>query len=159
MKIIKNFDFTKNTYEDLQKKIFLRNRKDNILNYYEFILENPKTLIKFPEFDKPFFDRMNATLKHKIHCFKEGWITSERQICYSSEECMTTIQFIIEESWNTVTINVFMRSSNLRNIDKDIQFLNYFLYENFRGYIHHLHVFVSMPHIFLDRITKVDKGE
>lgn len=155
MNIVRNFDFTKQSYEDLANKITIRNRKDNIINYYEFILENPITKLEFPEFDKPFFDRMNATLKHKLHCFKEGWIQSERQIFYSSDECMTTIQFIIEESWRSVTLNVFMRSSNLRNIDQDIQFLNYFLSENFPGYMNKLHVFVSMPHIFLDRTTKI----
>ena len=157
MQIIKDYNFVNNTFEDLQKELQVRNKKDNLINYKEFILINPKTLIEFPNFDKPFFDRMNATLKHILHCFRNGWITSERQIFYSSNECMTTIQFIEDKKNNNITMNVFMRSSNLRNIDQDIQFLNYFLKENFPNENHTLNVFVSMPHIFLDRITKVDK--
>lgn len=157
MQIIENYDFTNYNYKEFTSKLKIRNTKKNIKNYFEFMLINPKTQIKFPEFDAPFFERMNATLKHKLHCYKEGWITSERQVFYTSDECMTTIQFVFDEQWSCITMNVFMRSSNLRNIDQDIQFLNYFLKENFPNENHTLNVFVSMPHIFLDRITKVDK--
>lgn len=158
MKTLINYDFINNTYEDLQKELLVRNTKGNVKNYKEFMLINPKTTIEFPKFDRPFFNRMNATLKHKLHCYKEGWITSERQIFYSSDECMTTIQFVFDEQWSCITMNVFMRSSNLRNLDKDLQFLNYFLEKNFDSTMTKtLNVFVSMPHIFLDRLTKVDK--
>lgn len=155
MQIIENYNFIENTYEDLQKELMIRNTKDNLINFKEFILINPKTTIEFPKFDRPFFKRMDATLKHKLHCYDLGWITSERQVFYTSDECMTTMQFIFET--NRITMNVFMRSSNIRNLDKDIQFLNYFLEKNFDPMLKRtLNVFVSMPHIFLDRVTKVD---
>jgi len=153
MNTIQNFDFKNSNILDLLVEDRTENQKNNIINYGSFVLINPKTEIKFPEFDEPFFNRMDATLKHVLHCFDKGWISSERQVFYSSNECLTTIQFIYRE--NRIQCNVFQRSSNVNNLKEDVEFLNWFLNEHFKEEEKELNIFVSMPHRFTDRETKV----
>ena len=149
---IKNFDFREfDLYRDGILKV--ENETDKIINYSSFILSDPVTDIVFPEFDKPFFDRMNYTLAHILHCYDAGWITSERQVFYSSNECLTTIQFVNRE--DRIQCNVFQRSSNLLNIKEDVEFLNWFMDKHFKGMKKELNILVSMPHVFKDRVTKV----
>ena len=50
---------------------------------------------------------------------------------------------------------MFARSSNLRNLDKDIQFLNWFLDKEFPNLNKEVVFFNSFPHIYLDRETKI----
>lgn len=151
MMMIKKFDFTKS---DIKNELVEVSRSKDLIDYASFMLVDPITEIKFPEFDKPFFDRMDATLKHILYQFKEGWITSPRQVFYSSNECLTTIQFVFR--LDTVEMNIFQRSSNVNNLKEDVQFLNWFLKENFHGIETHLNIFVSMPHEFTNKKTKVD---
>lgn len=150
MKVISNFDFTKN---NIKEELLIESSSDVLINYESFMLVNPITKIEFPEFDKPFFDRMNATLKHVLYQYEKGWITSERQVFYTSNECLTTIQFVFRK--DRVQLNVFQRSSNVNNISEDLEFLNYFLEHEIEGKTE-LNVFVSMPHEFLNKKTKVD---
>lgn len=156
MKLIKNFDFINSNYKDLTNQLKERktiNQRKNIINYESFILEDPVTKIEFPTFDKPFFDRYKYTLDHILHCYKDGWIESERQVFYTSNECMTTLQFIFNKE--KVQLNIFARSSNLKNLEQDIQFLNWYLDDKFKGVPRKILFFNSFPHIYLDRTTKV----
>lgn len=150
MKVIENFNFIK---ENIRTKIEIENSNKDVTNYESFVLVNPTTENKFPDFDKPFFDRMNATLKHIIYQYEQNWITSERQIFYTSNECLTTIQFVYRN--DRVQLNVFQRSSNVNNLVDDIQFLNWFLTNEIKSSFE-LNVFVSMPHEFHNKKTKVD---
>lgn len=151
MKVIESFDFIK---DKIREHLIIDRETDDIINYNSIILVNPKTECVFPQFDKPFFDRMNATLKHILHCYKCGWIQSERQVFYSSNECLTTIQFVERNEY--IQCNVFQRSSNINNLKEDIEFLNWFLKETFVDKKTELNVFVSMPHEFKNKKTKVD---
>ena len=74
----------------------------------------------------------------------------------ATEECISTIHFVYDNNKKVTNINVFQRSSNINNIEEDMQFLNYFK-EKYLTLDVNINVFVSMPHLFLDRITKVDK--
>ncbi|MED4262026.1 hypothetical protein [Priestia aryabhattai] len=151
MQVIKDFDFTK---RDIIYSLEKENEHFETINYSSFILVNPITEIKFPDFDEPFFKRMDATLKHILYQYDLKWIRSERQVFYTSNECLTTIQFVFRP--RRVQINVFQRSSNINNLKEDVQFLNWFSKENFPDKDIELNIFVSMPHIFTDRLTKVD---
>lgn len=150
MKVITDFNFKK---KSIKKFLKIEDSNEEITNYESFMLINPITKNEYPEFDKPFFDRMNATLKHIIYKFENGWITSERQVMLTGNECLTTIQFVPRE--DRVQLNVFQRSSNVNNLADDIQFLNWFLVNEIKKSFE-LNVFVSMPHEFHKKKTKVD---
>lgn len=151
MKQIYNFDFRKESIKDM---LAIEDENSEVINFESFILVNPKTDIVFPENDRLFFERMDATLKHILYCYEHGWIRSERQVFYTSNECLTTLQFVFRE--DRVMLNVFQRSSNLNNLKEDIEFLNYFLERNFPSIEKELNVFVSMPHVFKHKLRKVD---
>ena len=155
MRELKNYNFkvrdiVKDSIHGLLK---VENENDELINFETFILSNPITDNEFLEFDKPFFDRMNATLKHILHCYDKGWITSERQVFYTSNECLTTIQFIFRR--NRLVVNCFQRSSNLKNLKEDAQFLNWFIINNFNKMPFELNIMVSMPHYFKNKTTKI----
>lgn len=152
MKVITNFDFVMN---DIHEELSIESSSNELTNYESLILVNPITGVDFPGFDKPFFDRMDATLDHILYQYEKGWITSERQVFYTSNECLTTIQFVFRG--DRIQMNVFQRSSNVNNLKEDIQFLNYFLKKVAikKQMITELNVFVSMPHEFHNKKTKV----
>ena len=153
MKIIKNFNFLENNIKVELNKIYEDNK---IINYEQFILENPITKNTFPEFDEPYYTHLEYSLRHLLYKFDKNWITSSRQVIMATEECISTIHFVYDNNKKVTNINVFQRSSNINNIEEDMQFLNYFK-EKYLTLDVNINVFVSMPHIFLDRITKVDK--
>lgn len=150
MKVINNFSFKRQSIREFLK---VEDSNEEITNYESFMLVNPITKNEYPEFDKPFFDRMNATLKHIIYQYDKGWIQSERQIFYNSNECLTTLQFVPRK--HRVLLNVFQRSSNVNNLADDIQFLNWFLTNEMKKPFE-LNIFISMPHEFHKKKTKVD---
>ena len=155
MRELKNYNFkARNIVKDsINGLLKVENENDELINFETFILSNPITENEFPEFDKPFFNRMDATLKHILHCYTEGWINSERQIFYTSNECLTTIQFVFRR--NKLVVNCFQRSSNLKNLKEDAQFLNWFIMNNFSEWPFELNIMVSMPHYFKNKTTKV----
>lgn len=138
--------------EDLN---IVKETEDMVL-FEPFLLSNPKTNSNdFPEFDELYYLSLELQLKHLIYKFEKGWITSERQVMLATDECISTVHFIFDNEKNVTGINVFQRSSNLFNIEEDIQFFNYFI-EQFIGTKVDLNIMFSMPHIFKDRIVKIE---
>ena len=138
--------------EDLN---IVKETEDMVL-FEPFLLSNPKTNSNdFPEFDELYYLSLELQLKHLIYKFEKGWITSERQVMLATDECISTVHFIFDNEKNVTGINVFQRSSNLFNIEEDIQFFNYFI-EQFIGTEVDLNIMFSMPHIFKDRIVKIE---
>lgn len=138
--------------EDLN---IVKETEDMVL-FEPFLLSNPKTNSNdFPEFDELYYLSLELQLKHLIYKFEKGWITSERQVMLATDECISTVHFIFDNEKNVTGINVFQRSSNLFNIEEDIQFFNYFI-EQFIGTKVDLNIMFSMPHIFKDKILKIE---
>ena len=138
--------------EDLN---IVKETEDMVL-FEPFLLSNPKTNSNdFPEFDELYYLSLELQLKHLIYKFEKGWITSERQVMLATDECISTVHFIFDYEKNVTGINVFQRSSNLFNIEEDIQFFNYFI-EQFIGTKVDLNIMFSMPHIFKDKILKIE---
>ena len=156
LKGINKFNFIEKDFTDLQKELTIVDKTDTLINYEQFILINPITINKFPKFDTLYYEHLEYTLRHLLYKFESGWINSSRQVMMSSDECISTIHFVFDNNKKVTNINVFQRSSNIRNIEEDMQFLNYFKEKYLTSNVN-INVFVSMPHIFLDRITKVDK--
>ena len=73
---------------------------------------------------------------------------------HSSDECISNVHFSFING-KIIDVNVFQRSSNINNIEEDIQFLNYFI-NKYIGYKVNLNILVSMPHLFCKKKTKVD---
>ena len=130
---------------------------DNEVEYFEsFMFLNPETEKTFPKFDSIYYEMLEAHLLHLHYKFKKGWITSERQVLYSSDECITTVHFV--EYKDSLTLNIFQRSSNIANIKEDMQFFNYLLNKHFSDSYKEtkFNVFVSMPHKFKNKKYKIE---
>ncbi len=152
MIVLNNFDFK----DDISTKIEKAYEDNSIINYRSFIMINPITPDSFPNFDEPYYTHMEYTLRHLLYKFKKGWITSPRQVMFSSDECISNVHFIFDNNMNVTDMNIFQRSSNINNLKEDIQFLNYFI----NKYIKHpitLSIFISIPHRFKNKKTKVDE--
>lgn len=154
MKIISNFDFLNNNIALNLKKI---NENDSIINYESFMLINPITEKIYPDFDEPYYTHMEFTLRHLLYKFEKGWITSPRQVMFSSDECISNVHFVFDEDMNITDINVFQRSSNINNLKEDAQFFNYFI-KKYIGYPVILNIFISIPHCFKNKKIKIDEG-
>lgn len=125
--------------------------------YESFIMVNPKTKTTFPESDELYYKALELQLVHLIYKFKKGWISSERQVIYSSDECIATVHFLFDSEKNVTQINVFQRSSNLFNLVDDVQFFNYFIKEHLDNPQEvELNILVSMPHLFNNKIKKIE---
>lgn len=147
MKIIKKL-------EDIQFSVEILKETDEMTLYKPFMLENPITTSDFPTIDSLYYQALEATLKHLVFKFQSGWIESERQVMYHSDECISNVHFIFDEYNEISTINVFQRSSNLLNIYEDVQFFNYFI-EKYLTKKVELNIFVSAPHVFKGKTTKI----
>lgn len=130
---------------------------EEMVLFEPFLLVNPETkLDSFPEFDEEYYTMLEYSLYHLLYKFRKGWITSERQVIYSSDECISTIHFLFNEEKEVTDIHVFQRSSNVLNLEEDVQFFNYFIKEYAQPNETNLKIFVSMPHIFKDKLRKIE---
>ena len=153
MKILKNFNIEKN---DIRDFLEVSSKNNEIINYESFLLTNPISKKTFPEFDEPYYTSLEYSLRHLLYKYEKKWITSNRQVIHSTDECISNVHFVFDTDNKVTGVNVFQRSSNVNNLEEDVQFLNYFV----NKYIDHaieLNIFVSMPHIFTNRKTKVDE--
>lgn len=147
------------TYEFIPdiNQLFTSKETSEMVLYEPFLLLNPATDNRsFPLDDEPYYTSLEMQLRHLLFKFRKGWITSERQVMYSSDECISTIHFIFDEEKNIRGINVFQRSSNVLNLEDDVQFFNYFI-DKYASYFDvDLNIFVSMPHIFKNKTKKIE---
>ena len=157
MKIISDYNFKNRDFaSDIMtgRVLNIESKDEDLINFESFLLMNPITEIKFPEFDEPYYTHMEYTLRHLLYKYEKGWITSPRQVMHSSDECISNVHFSFING-KIIDVNVFQRSSNINNIEEDIQFLNYFI-NKYIGYKVNLNILVSMPHLFCKKKTKVD---
>lgn len=125
--------------------------------FESFLLENIDTgFTDFPSTDKVYYESLEHQLKHLLYKFENGWISSDRQVINTTDECISTVHFVYGANKKVVRINVFQRSSNLLNLEDDIQFFNYFCKKYFNHKVD-VSILVSMPHIFHGKRTKVEK--
>jgi hypothetical protein len=136
--------------------LFVAKETEEMVLFEPFFLQNPVTEDTFPEFDQEYYTMLEHSLYHLLFKFRKGWITSERQIIYSSDECISTVHFILDENKEIDTINVFQRSSNIFNLKEDVQFFNYFIKMYGDPTKVKLNIFVSMPHVFKNKLRKVE---
>ncbi|MEK5205182.1 hypothetical protein NST55_28480 [Bacillus sp. FSL R10-2789] len=129
---------------------------DEMVLFEPFVLINPLTKVTFPDFDKEYYTMLEHSLYHLIFKFRKGWITSERQVIYSSDECISTVHFIFDENKEVIGINVFQRSSNVLNLEEDVQFFNYFIRKHLSAVQVDLRIMVSMPHVFKNKLRKIE---
>ena len=70
-----------------------------------FTNEDCKLFAPFDEsVDKPYYDMLYATLKHKLYEKKLGWI-NDRQIIYASYDCIPFTQFIKHDDFTEVFVH------------------------------------------------------
>lgn len=150
--IIMKHDF-KN--KDIKDFLIKGEETEELINYGSFVLCNPITDLDFPEFDELYYTHLEYSLRHLLYKYKKGWIPSNRQVMYSSDECISTIHFVFNNKDEVTEVNVFQRSSNLNNLKEDAQFLNYFI-NKYLGNNVHLNIMISVPHIYKNKRTKVD---
>ena len=108
-------------------------------NYYEAINHNDKLdrdeIFKVAKLftnthDVPFYNRIRSELDHLFYKQKIGLVKSHRNLFITSDECMTTIQFI--RSLDKLYINVYARSSNYKeSYNEDIGFICDYIKNNF----------------------------
>lgn len=128
--------------------LIVRKETEDLIYFESFTLLNPTTELTFPKNDEPYYTSLEYQLRHLLFKKERGWIGSERQVIYNSDECISTIHFLYDEDNNVEQVNVFQRSSNLVNIEDDIQFLNYFINKYLHVYKVDLIILNSMPHVF-----------
>lgn len=128
----------------------------NMILFKTFVNHNPHNDFHFlaeqsyPSSDELYYESLRAQLVHVLHKYSAGWLTSERQLLIATEECISTVQFILNEEGKVSKINAFLRSSNLKQYRDDVTFFNAFIKENYNGMIAdnvELDLFVSMPHV------------
>lgn len=130
---------------------------EEITNYKSFMLKNIETSIDFPFDDELYYSALEHQLRHLIYKFDKGWITSNRQVIYTSDECISTVHFVMNEYKQIVQINVFQRSSNLNNLVDDVQFFNYFVNKYLPNpLLPEINILVSMPHVFKNKHKKIE---
>lgn len=128
---------------------------DDMVLFESFIAENLKTSLEFPPNDELYYKALEAQLVHLLYKFEKGWISSPRQVMYNSDECISNVHFVMNSKKEVTQINVFQRSSNLYNLEEDVQFFNYF--KNKHGLNHaKVSILVSMPHAFKDKMKKIE---
>ena len=152
MKILENFKFSE---ESIDSYLNVTSSDEEITNYESFLLKNPVSKVAFPEFDEPYYTSLEYSLRHLLYKYENNWITSSRQVVHSTDECISNVHFVFNIDNKIISVNVFQRSSNINNLEDDIQFLNYFIRKYLKKDIE-LNVFVSMPHEFHKKKTKVD---
>ncbi|MDD9768022.1 hypothetical protein [Bacillus subtilis] len=136
--------------------VYLKENDEMIL-YESFTMINPQTRNTFPESDEPYYTSLEMQLRHLLYKYDKGWISSERQVMLSSDECISAVHFIFDNEKRVIGINVFQRSSNLFNLEDDVQFFNYFINKYLRGHKKiKLTYFVSQPHIFKNKNKKIE---
>lgn len=152
MKVLYNFNFKKRSIKEF---LNVTSSDEEITNYESFLLKNPISKVVFPDFDEPYYTSLESSLRHLLYKYENNWITSSRQVAHSTDECISNVHFVFNTDNKIISVNVFQRSSNINNLEEDIQFLNYFI----RKYLNkdiELNIFISMPHEFHKKKTKVD---
>jgi len=145
------------SYVPSQDELIVSKETEEMVLFYPFLLLSPRTDDKFPTSDEPYYTALEFQLRHLLFKFEKGWIKSERQVIYSSDECISTVHFIFNDEKKVSTINVFQRSSNIHNLEDDVQFFNYFI----KKYLEEspwitVNIMVSMPHIFKHKLKKIE---
>ncbi|WP_353856834.1 hypothetical protein [Bacillus sp. Bos-x628] len=130
---------------------------DEMILFDSFTMINPCTENTFPDSDEPYYTSLEMQLRHLLYKFSSGWISSERQVMLNSDECISTVHFIFDNEKRVIGINVFQRSSNLFNLEDDVQFFNYFINKYLKEHKKiKLTYFVSHPHIFKNKNKKIE---
>ena len=137
--------------------LFISKETKEMKLYEPFIMMNPPTKSNdFPKTDYLYYKSLESQLLHLLYKFKSGWISYERQVILSGDECISTVHFIFDENKEVSRINVFQRSSNLLNLEDDVQFFNYFINKHLSSKQIELLIFVSMPHVFNGKTKKIE---
>ncbi|MGG1915991.1 hypothetical protein ABFY54_29395 [Priestia megaterium] len=130
---------------------------DEMVLFQPFVLLNPLTdKDDFPESDEPYYTALEMQLRHLIYKYEKGWITSERQVIFTSDECISTVHFTFDNDKHIIGINVFQRSSNVLNLVDDVQFFNYFIKKYGSFDRTNLYITVSQPHVFKGKTKKIE---
>lgn len=144
-------------YVPQSNELTISKTTEEMILFEPFLLANPKTSVSFPPSDEPYYTALEMTLRHLLYKFDCGWITSERQVIHSSDECISTVHFLFDENKEVKTINVFQRSSNLLNLIDDCQFFNYFIDRYLNGDENiKVNILVSAPHVFIGKNKKIE---
>ena len=139
----------------IEKLSILKETEDMVL-FEPFLLINPVTKTNFPPSDELYYTSLEMQLRHLLYKFDKKWITSERQVMYHSDECISAIHFIFDKNYKVTKINVFQRSSNLLNLEDDVMFFNYFVNKYLPDLKVDINIFVSAPHVFKGKKKKIE---
>lgn len=154
------------SYKSFENKIPEINNLEPIGHYADGMmllepahLTNPhkdeKISFDFPDHDQPFYKSLEAQLDHILFKWEEDWIKSPRQLMFNSDECVSIVHFkVAPTSYTRVDeIRVFCRSTNMKQVDYDVQFFKYYIKKlELLGQAHQsclLDITLSMPHYFL----------
>lgn len=99
--------------------------------------------------DKPYYDMLEKSLEHILYEYKLGWI-NERQIIYTSNDCIPFIQLKVYKNKETIEWFVCQRSCDIKKHQlNDILFFKYFSYKVFPDWDFKIHYTCSFPHKYL----------
>lgn len=144
------------SYVPEPERLIVAKETEEMVLFGPFLLLSPRTEDTFPESDEPYYTSLEMSLRHLIFKYEKGWISSERQVIYTSDECISTVHFIFNEDKEVSEINVFQRSSNLLNLEDDAQFFNYFIKKYLGNRKVKVNMMISMPHIFKGKKKKIE---
>ena len=96
--------------------------------------------------DKPYYDMLDKTLIHLLYEYELGWI-NDRQIIYTSKDCIPFIQFILNDK---IEIFVHQRSCDVEKHKlNDIMFFYEFCLNNFKDRDFVIHYTCAFPHKYV----------
>lgn len=134
--------------ENIVEFMTISKETDKMTLFYPVLLEDVQdlmTYISYPEEDLLYYKSLEAQLDHLLFKYREGWIKSERQIFYSSDECISSIQFILNDENDIDKMIVYCRSSHIRQMESDLAFLKYYAKKVNEDVL--ISVMMGMPHL------------
>lgn len=144
------------SYPPTKDQLIVAKETEEMVLFKPFLLLSPRTEDTFPPSDEPYYTSLEMQLRHLIYKYEAGWISSERQVIYTSDECISVVHFVFDEEKNVSEINVFQRSSNILNLEDDCQFFNYFIKKYLDSRDIKVNIMVSMPHYFKNKKKKIE---
>ncbi len=99
--------------------------------------------------DKPYYDMLEKNLEHILYEYQLGWI-NERQLTYTSLDCISFIQIKINKKIELIEWFVSQRSCDIEKHKlNDILFFKYFTYKVFPDWDFKIYYSCSFPHKYI----------
>ena len=149
IKLIKE-EIDKRRYDFIKLKV--KYKDNNYIEYYPSINTFSETLLELlpafnKEIDEPYYTMLEGNLNHLLHKYSINWV-NHRQIVYTSLDCISMIQIILNEDITEIFIH--QRSLDLnKQATNDLMFIYTWAKNNLKYNKLFIHYNVGIPHKFL----------